>query len=196
MDTHERAACNQRALRVVNDFAWGVSAGMHTSSGGAETMAGGRVSPWFAPTRAAWQVRATEGILHSAIDPLLLVLLGIPAIALLWVIFHTEIHEQPAALARLLSWDRSEVNRVASLIRERRIGGLVLAARGSSDHAAQYAGYRSRREWPSGHPGAALSSYALRVTTEPAGKLHPLFPNRANRENCSPYFGMLDDSTP
>ncbi|MEO5965019.1 MAG: SIS domain-containing protein [Candidatus Limnocylindrales bacterium] len=52
----------------------------------------------------------------------------------------TEIHEQPQVLARLL--DRApEIGRIAATIAARDVEHVVIAARGTSDHAAIYAQY-------------------------------------------------------
>ncbi len=52
-----------------------------------------------------------------------------------------EIREQPDVLARLLERAAAPVRRVAEALRERGVGGLHIAARGTSDHAAIYAQY-------------------------------------------------------
>ncbi len=52
-----------------------------------------------------------------------------------------EIHEQPAAIARLLEMARGTVEKLAAAIRERDICYIMIAARGTSDHAATYAQY-------------------------------------------------------
>lgn len=52
-----------------------------------------------------------------------------------------EIAEQPAVWLRLLHEAESGVNGVARVIGERRPRFVLLAARGSSDHAALYAKY-------------------------------------------------------
>jgi glucosamine--fructose-6-phosphate aminotransferase (isomerizing) len=52
-----------------------------------------------------------------------------------------EIGEQPAALRRLLADERATIERVAAVLRERGVESLLIAARGSSDHAAIYAQY-------------------------------------------------------
>jgi glucosamine--fructose-6-phosphate aminotransferase (isomerizing) len=57
------------------------------------------------------------------------------------VALRDEIGEQPAALRRLLSDERESILRVAGVLRERRVDSLLIAARGSSDHAAIYAQY-------------------------------------------------------
>ena len=57
----------------------------------------------------------------------------------------SEIAEQPAVAARLLGPGRAAIeaiaDRVAPLIRDRSVDHVVVAARGSSDHAAIYAQY-------------------------------------------------------
>lgn len=55
--------------------------------------------------------------------------------------FRTEIRQQPAVMERQLRESAGEAAAAAALIRERRPAGLVIAARGSSDHAAIYAKY-------------------------------------------------------
>ena len=55
--------------------------------------------------------------------------------------FEREIYEQPVAIARLLETTRGTVEQVAAAIHERDICYLMIAARGSSDHAATYAQY-------------------------------------------------------
>jgi glucosamine--fructose-6-phosphate aminotransferase (isomerizing) len=52
-----------------------------------------------------------------------------------------EIQEQPAVIGRLLEAERDAARRVAKAIRSRHIQHVVIAARGSSDNAARYAGY-------------------------------------------------------
>jgi glucosamine--fructose-6-phosphate aminotransferase (isomerizing) len=52
-----------------------------------------------------------------------------------------EIREQPAVLARLLREARPAVGRVADAVRRHEVLHLVVAARGTSDHAATYAQY-------------------------------------------------------
>ena len=52
-----------------------------------------------------------------------------------------EILEQPAALRRQLELGRAAAAGVARAIRERGIDSIVIAARGTSDHAAIYAQY-------------------------------------------------------
>jgi glucosamine--fructose-6-phosphate aminotransferase (isomerizing) len=57
----------------------------------------------------------------------------------------SEIGEQPAVAARLLSTGRPAIaaiaDRIAPRLRDRDVDGVVIAARGSSDHAAIYAQY-------------------------------------------------------
>lgn len=55
--------------------------------------------------------------------------------------FRSEISEQPAVAARLLARGADGVARAAADIRSRRPAALLIAARGSSDHAATYARY-------------------------------------------------------
>lgn len=52
-----------------------------------------------------------------------------------------EILEQPEAAARLLEGEAAAIGAVAAAIRDRQIDHVVIAARGSSDHAAIYAQY-------------------------------------------------------
>jgi glucosamine--fructose-6-phosphate aminotransferase (isomerizing) len=55
-------------------------------------------------------------------------------------LFRAEIAEQPAVMRRLL--DRSDAfSSIGSALRDRRPAGILIAARGSSDHAAVYAQY-------------------------------------------------------
>jgi glucosamine--fructose-6-phosphate aminotransferase (isomerizing) len=54
---------------------------------------------------------------------------------------HGEIEEQPQALARLLDDGLAQVRDLAATVRARRPRFAVLAARGTSDHAALYAKY-------------------------------------------------------
>ena len=54
---------------------------------------------------------------------------------------YREIHEQPEVTARLLQRQREKAEALASAIRRRGIGGVVIAARGTSDNAARYAQY-------------------------------------------------------
>jgi glucosamine--fructose-6-phosphate aminotransferase (isomerizing) len=52
-----------------------------------------------------------------------------------------EIREQPAVIARLIGDGREAIERVAALLRARGVDEIVIAARGTSDHAAVYAQY-------------------------------------------------------
>ncbi|GAB4561636.1 MAG: SIS domain-containing protein [Anaerolineae bacterium] len=52
-----------------------------------------------------------------------------------------EIREQPAAIERLLELERPQVEQVAAMIRERDVRFVMIAARGTSDHAGLYAKY-------------------------------------------------------
>ena len=54
---------------------------------------------------------------------------------------YREIHEQPEALARLLSTQRGVIADLAGEIRRRNITHVVISARGTSDNAARYATY-------------------------------------------------------
>ncbi|MCJ7753307.1 MAG: SIS domain-containing protein, partial [Thermoanaerobaculales bacterium] len=54
---------------------------------------------------------------------------------------HDEIHEQPAAIARLLDLQTEPVRKVAARIRDRNCPFVYLAARGTSDNAGLYAKY-------------------------------------------------------
>ncbi len=56
-------------------------------------------------------------------------------------IMRSEILEQPHACARLLAREYAPLQKLASRLRKRPPAGIVLAARGSSDHAAVYARY-------------------------------------------------------
>jgi glutamine---fructose-6-phosphate transaminase (isomerizing) len=56
-----------------------------------------------------------------------------------WMI--REIREQPEALQRMLDDELPAVERLAAAAREKEVGLLFLAARGTSDHAAVYAKY-------------------------------------------------------
>ena len=55
--------------------------------------------------------------------------------------FHDEIREQPEVAARLIEKSRSAVDAIGARYRDVRPRGFVIAARGSSDHAALYAKY-------------------------------------------------------
>lgn len=52
-----------------------------------------------------------------------------------------EIHEQPAIVERFLATQRAPMAELARRLRRRPIDGVVIAARGTSDHAAVYAQY-------------------------------------------------------
>ena len=52
-----------------------------------------------------------------------------------------EIYEQPQAVARMLERETAKVARLVEALREREIRQVVIAARGTSDHAATYAKY-------------------------------------------------------
>lgn len=54
---------------------------------------------------------------------------------------YREIHEQPAAMGRLLANETAAVATLAAAIRERDVSQVVIAARGTSDNAARYAKY-------------------------------------------------------
>ena len=54
---------------------------------------------------------------------------------------YREIHEQPGVTARLLQRQRENAEALAAEIQRRGIGGVVIAARGTSDNAARYAQY-------------------------------------------------------
>src|SRR3954452_10071921 len=52
-----------------------------------------------------------------------------------------EIRQQPAALARTLKAERKSANKLAQAIGKKRPGLVVMAARGTSDNAAQFGRY-------------------------------------------------------
>jgi glucosamine--fructose-6-phosphate aminotransferase (isomerizing) len=52
-----------------------------------------------------------------------------------------EIYEQPQAVARMLERETAKVARLVEALREREVRQVVVAARGTSDHAATYAKY-------------------------------------------------------
>jgi glutamine---fructose-6-phosphate transaminase (isomerizing) len=52
-----------------------------------------------------------------------------------------EIHQQPAAIARLLANEAGAMQSLAAAIDSRRVSHIVIAARGTSDNAARYAKY-------------------------------------------------------
>jgi glucosamine--fructose-6-phosphate aminotransferase (isomerizing) len=54
---------------------------------------------------------------------------------------YREIHQQPAALARLLGNEAGAVQQLAAAMRARRIDYVVIAGRGTSDNAGRYAQY-------------------------------------------------------
>ncbi len=54
---------------------------------------------------------------------------------------YQEIHEQPAAVARLLQEDQEVIKALAAEIRRRDVSHVMIAARGTSDNAARYAKY-------------------------------------------------------
>ena len=54
---------------------------------------------------------------------------------------YREIHEQPAALDRLLTKEKENIQQLATAIKDRDIGHVVIAARGTSDNAGRYAQY-------------------------------------------------------
>ncbi len=56
-------------------------------------------------------------------------------------LFEAEIHEQPAALLRLLQEGRAEASVIAAAVRAFAPRFVMVAARGSSDNAARYAQY-------------------------------------------------------
>ncbi len=55
--------------------------------------------------------------------------------------FRDEIGQQPDLAARLIESSQARVDMIADAFKKRRIRGFVIAARGSSDHAADYARY-------------------------------------------------------
>ncbi len=56
-------------------------------------------------------------------------------------IMHDEIQQQPEVCARLLTREEPGLIKLTRILKKRRPKGIVLAARGSSDHAAIYARY-------------------------------------------------------
>lgn len=56
-------------------------------------------------------------------------------------LMHQEIEDQPEALARLLDAERPAARRIAEDLKRRGLRRILLAARGSSDHAAIYGQY-------------------------------------------------------
>ena len=66
--------------------------------------------------------------------------------------FHDEIGEQPELAARLLAKSGAALDSIARAFATSRPAGFVIAARGSSDHAADYARYLFGR-----HAGGACA---------------------------------------
>jgi glucosamine--fructose-6-phosphate aminotransferase (isomerizing) len=56
-------------------------------------------------------------------------------------LLYTEIHEQPAALDRLLKAESKHIQQISAAIQQRAPRFVLLAARGSSDNAARYGQY-------------------------------------------------------
>lgn len=56
-------------------------------------------------------------------------------------VLHTEIHEQPAAVERLITVGRAAAMDLAAAIRRHQVEYVLIAARGTSDNAARYAQY-------------------------------------------------------
>ncbi|MCP4356982.1 MAG: SIS domain-containing protein, partial [Chloroflexi bacterium] len=54
---------------------------------------------------------------------------------------YQEIHEQPAAIGRLLSHETETIQQLAQAIQKQEITHVLIAARGTSDNAARYAKY-------------------------------------------------------
>ena len=54
---------------------------------------------------------------------------------------YNEIHDQPAAVARLLDNEKDSIQELAGMILRRGVTHVVIAARGTSDNAARYAQY-------------------------------------------------------
>ncbi len=54
---------------------------------------------------------------------------------------YKEIHDQPAALSRLIKNEKASIQDLAQTILQRRVTHVVIAARGTSDNAARYAQY-------------------------------------------------------
>ena len=54
---------------------------------------------------------------------------------------HTEIHEQPDVIQRLLTEEAENVKHIAQVIRDTKPAFVLIAARGTSDNAARYAQY-------------------------------------------------------
>ena len=77
-----------------------------------------------------------------------------------------EIREQPAVLERLLA-NTAAIERVAAAVRERDVEHVVIAARGTSDHAAIYAQYLFGAARALGGPRDAVRAVALRRGAAP-----------------------------
>src|SRR5690349_14046780 len=76
-----------------------------------------------------------------------------------------EIAEQPAALARILDSGATEIRRVAMEIRAAAPRFVLLAARGTSDHAALYGKYliETLLGWPAGLASpSTMTAYGAR----------------------------------
>ena len=71
----------------------------------------------------------------------------------------SEILEQPAALRRQLEAAAGELDPIGDAVRARDVGAIVIAARGSSDHAAIYGqdGFGVRKRIPVAVAGAAVN---------------------------------------
>ncbi len=54
---------------------------------------------------------------------------------------YQEIQEQPAVVGRLLAAERRTIDELARAVRDRNVGQVVIAARGTSDNAGRYAQY-------------------------------------------------------
>jgi glutamine---fructose-6-phosphate transaminase (isomerizing) len=54
---------------------------------------------------------------------------------------YQEIHQQPAAIGRLLQHEAQSIQQLAQAIRQQAVTHVVIAARGTSDNAARYAKY-------------------------------------------------------
>ncbi|MDQ7035776.1 MAG: hypothetical protein Q9P01_13370 [Anaerolineae bacterium] len=54
---------------------------------------------------------------------------------------HSEIHEQPDVIQRLLTEEAENVKQITQAIREAKPTFVMIAARGTSDNAARYAQY-------------------------------------------------------
>jgi glucosamine--fructose-6-phosphate aminotransferase (isomerizing) len=71
-----------------------------------------------------------------------------------------EIREQPGVVGRLIADGAPAIERIAHELRSREIATVVIAARGSSDHAAIYAQYvfGVRQRWPVGLAAPSILS--------------------------------------